>query len=114
MRTENNLKKQIKSTSKLKIDYKQVVYMAADINYTMVYFKNGVSKMFAYTLKKFEENLAIRESFKRIHRGYLVNQLFVEAWQKRQVMLVGGYKLPISRRINYHQIKCQYQSQGLV
>jgi DNA-binding LytR/AlgR family response regulator len=89
---------QIKTTTKLKVDFDQVVYMAADINYTTLFFKNGKTEVYAYTLKAFENNNGINSHFKRIHKGYMVNDNYVEAWQKRQVLLLGGGKLPISRR----------------
>ena len=94
----NSIQKQVKTTIKLKVDFNQVVYMEGAVNYTTLYFKNGEKEIFAYTLKAFETNSNINQQFKRIHKAYLVNGLYVEDWQRRQVLLVGGGKLPIARR----------------
>ena len=94
----NTIKKQIKSTTSLKVNFDQVVYMEGAVNYTTLYFKNGEKEIFAYTLKAFETNSNINQQFKRIHKAYLVNGFYVEDWQRRQVLLIGGGKLPIARR----------------
>lgn len=94
----NPMQKQIKTTAHLKVDFDQVIFMQGAINYTTLFYKNGKTEVFAYTLKVFEANVKINEQFKRIHKAYLVNGHYVSDWQKRQVLLVGGGKLPIARR----------------
>ncbi len=94
----NPTQKQIRTTTKLKVDFDQVMYMVGAVNYTTLYFNNGRKEIFAYTLKIFEKNEAIMEQFKRIHKAYLVNGKYVADWQRRQVLLIGGGRLPIARR----------------
>ena len=89
-------KKQIKTTTNLKVDFSQVVYLQSDINYTELFFVNGKREIFAYTLKLFEAKL--NESFIRIHRSYLVNKQFVEVINRQGLRLVSGDYLPVSRR----------------
>lgn len=40
----------------------------------------------------------LRGQFFRIHRGYLVNFSYVEGYDRAEVMLINGERLPLSKR----------------
>jgi DNA-binding LytR/AlgR family response regulator len=90
--------KQIRKSDYLGIDFREVVYLASDINYTFVHFQNGEHRLHAYTLKIFEEYLAKSANFIRIHRKFLVNQEYRELKSGNLIKLVNGGYLPIAKR----------------
>jgi DNA-binding LytR/AlgR family response regulator len=95
MENKNNYK-QVRNASNLKIDFNQVIYLQANVNYTKLHYVNNKTEIFAYTLGLFEAQLGI--SFIRIHKAFLVNRQFIALKKQRKVMLLSGEFLPIARR----------------
>ena len=60
----NSTDKLGKNALKQYIDFDQVMYLVASINYTTLYYSNGRKEIFAYTLKTFEQNDALNLQFK--------------------------------------------------
>jgi two-component system, LytTR family, response regulator len=78
----------------------EIKYLEAEINYTKVYFANGLIKKSGYTLMRFEELLKQNTMYKRIHRAFIVNMNFVENidLKAQNIAIANGPTLQISRR----------------
>ena len=96
MKTKNTLK--ILEPAKLLAPLEEVAHFTADVNYTHIYYKNGESQIFSYTLKRFDDLLKPTGNFIRIHRSHLVNKAQIRQYRKREVVLKSGEVLPVSRR----------------
>jgi DNA-binding LytR/AlgR family response regulator len=79
-------------------NFTEVLYLAADINYTTIYYKNGAYHVVPYTLRRFEEHLAPYQNFVRIHRAFIINKNYVADASPTEVMLSTGLWLPVARR----------------
>jgi DNA-binding LytR/AlgR family response regulator len=78
------------------INYKEVSYLASEINYTKIHFLEQRPQLFPFTLKRFEENL--KDDFIRIHRGFLVNRNYILEANNNEVHMQCGAVLPVARR----------------
>ncbi len=77
-----------------------ILYIIADVNYSVIHIKNQGRLIVSRTLKSFEELLDVNQFF-RIHKSYLVNSKYVTQVVKKEqhcVKLEGGEELPIARR----------------
>ncbi len=88
-------------SSRKNLDYKTVSYFSADVNYTKVHFIGGGSRVFSYTIKRFEEILANNPNFVRIHKAYLVNKNCIVEIGDSELFMCCGKRLPIARRRRY-------------
>ncbi len=80
------------------LDFNNIAYLSADINYTTVHFANGQRSFFSYTMKRFEEILAENTDFIRIHKAYLINKNYIAEMSEYEVLMCCGKQLPIARR----------------
>jgi DNA-binding LytR/AlgR family response regulator len=82
-----------------RVQPKDIVLLRADINYTVVYYKNGQSTLVATTLKSLESRFK-SFGFYRTHKSYLVNLEFISAYneQNKQVEMLTQLKATVSRR----------------
>lgn len=80
------------------IDFNKVAYLQADVNYTDVFFVQGVNMKFPVTLKRFEEFLFSNENFIRIQRGVIINKKNIKWANEYEVFLTVGKLIPVSRR----------------
>ncbi len=84
-----------------KIPLHDIVYLEANLNYTIIHLKDGKVRLSAQTLL-FHVNNYLDESFIRIHRTFCVNKNHIAGFDKPQspkyLLLNGGTKLTISRR----------------
>ncbi|RDU21888.1 LytR/AlgR family response regulator transcription factor [Anaerosacchariphilus polymeriproducens] len=89
------------------IRQKDIVYITAIRNGTLVYCKNE-TLVAKYTLKEFEERLN-QELFYRCHRNTIVNISFID-WIDEKIILFGGYKVKCSqrRKAELKQLYTQY------
>lgn len=75
------------------------MFLEGDINYTKVYFKNGLTKTSCHTLIRHQEKL---NSFIRTSKKYLVNPFHIKGYSKAgnyaQIELKNGHNIPVSRR----------------
>ncbi|MCR9065604.1 MAG: LytTR family transcriptional regulator [Cytophagales bacterium] len=104
MKTKTSSKKP--EPAKLLAPLEEVAHFTADVNYTHIYYKNGESQLFSYTLKRFDDLLRPTGNFIRIHRSHLVNKAQIRQYRKREVVLKNGEILPISRRKQIRKTKC--------
>ncbi|MCM1385799.1 MAG: LytTR family DNA-binding domain-containing protein [Bacillus sp. (in: Bacteria)] len=72
-----------------------IYYMESRNHKVVLYLKEREIEYYA-KIGDLEEELA--GQFYRIHRGYLVNLAYVEGYDKSEVMLTNGNRLPLSKR----------------
>ncbi len=86
-----------KTSSKVLIE--NVVMMKAYINYTVLYMKDGSTKLVTRTIKYFEQNLE-NQGFIRIHRSYVINPKYIVGYdsEKDILLMSNGQEVVISRR----------------
>lgn len=77
----------------------QILYCKAESNYCCIKRIDGFSKMATKTLKFVEEILPVN-SFKRVHKSYVINLNYVVRYNKanKEIELTNGEKLPVSFR----------------
>lgn len=90
-----------------------VIFFKADINYTVVYYENGKTKVIVKTLKYIEQELK-HHGFYRIHKSFLVNLKYInERPTGFSLELQNEFKLSIARRKMpglRRQLKSKYQN----
>lgn len=72
-----------------------IYYLESRNHKIVLHLKEGESEYYA-KIGVLEEEL--RGQFYRIHRGYLVNLACVEGYDKTEVMLINGDRLPLSKK----------------
>lgn len=77
------------------IAWNDIYYLESRDHKVVIYTKEGEIEYYA-KLEGLETEL--QEQFYRIHRGYLVNLSYVDEYDKTEVRLANGDKLPLSRR----------------
>ena len=84
---------------KIRIPTYNIVMMEGNNKYTLFHLQNGKKKMYARTLRHFEEQMT-DESFIRCHRAFLVNPAFIIGYDKEasKLHMVNNLKASISRR----------------
>jgi two-component system LytT family response regulator len=77
----------------------QILYCKAESNYTCIKKIDGPTKVATKTLKYVEEILPAN-SFKRIHKSFVINLNYIVRYNKanREVELTNGEKIPVSFR----------------
>jgi two-component system LytT family response regulator len=77
----------------------QILYCRAESNYCCIKKIDGITKTASKTLKYIEEILPAN-SFKRIHKSYVINLNYVTRYHKanKEVELTNGERLPVSFR----------------
>jgi DNA-binding LytR/AlgR family response regulator len=75
-----------------------LVYLQAARNYTLLYFEDGSSEVYAKTLKLFEASLPA-EHFVRISKSYLIRRDYIRTHlSKSEILLQNGLRLKVARR----------------
>lgn len=75
-----------------------IVMIQAELNYSLVYLKDGTSIIVSICLKKLENRFAAFHSFARIHKSYLVNLDYFKSYHKGRLLLENDLTCVISRR----------------
>ncbi len=90
----------------------QILYCKAESNYCCIKRIDGFTKMATKTLKFVEEILPVN-SFKRIHKSYVINLNYVVRYNKinKEIELTNGEKLPVSFRKEEEFINAILQNQ---
>ena len=87
----------IDKTRTMSFKISEIVYIEGDRNYQKVVLKDGTSQNIRIQLGALEERL--REfGFIRIHKGYLLNHLFIRSIATDEVLLTNGTSLPMSKK----------------
>lgn len=72
-----------------------IYYIESRNHKVVLYLKEGKMEYYA-KIRDLEEEL--QGQFFRIHRGYLVNLAYIEGYDKTEVTLVNGDRLPLSKK----------------
>ena len=75
----------------------EIVYIEGDRNYQKIVLKDGASQNIRIPLGSLEERL-YKHGFVRIHKGYLVNYLYIRSIGNDEVLLTSGSSLPMSKK----------------
>lgn len=75
----------------------EIVYIEGDRNYQKVCLKDGNVQNVRIPLGSLEEKLKAH-GFIRIHKGYLLNYLYIRSMRTDEVLLTTGASLPISSK----------------
>ncbi len=82
------------------IELDNIIYLEADINYSLVYLKDSKPILVSKTLKEFQQLLAPEVEFIRIHQSYLINLNHVKKIIRTklpQVVMSNGDVVNVSR-----------------
>ena len=75
----------------------EIVYIEGDRNYQKIVLKDGQSQNIRIKLGSLEEKLA-KYGFIRVHKGYLLNHLYIRSIMGDEVLLTTGKSLPMSKK----------------
>lgn len=78
-----------------RIDFIDILYLESSVNYVTIYTTTGKYAKKISLNRILRENL--NECFIRIHHRYIINKLFIDAFNLKEVTLKNGITLPISR-----------------
>ena len=78
-----------------------IIYLEADINYSIFHFENGKKLTSSFTLKYYESKNGINH-FLRIHRSYLLNPVYIACIFKQgknsYIRMTNGKEIKVARR----------------
>ena len=79
----------------------EIVYLEADVNYTIFHFYDGKKIIMPTTLKRNADNENLRH-FLRVHRSFLLNPQYIIGLRKEgkkvSIQMINGKELSVSRR----------------
>jgi two-component system LytT family response regulator len=75
-----------------------IVMIQAEINYSLIFLKNGNKVIVSTCLKKLENRFAIIQSFARVHKSYLVNLNYLKSCHEGYFLLENDLTCAVSRR----------------
>ena len=76
---------------------KEIVYIEGDRNYQKIVLKDKTSQNVRVPLGVLEDKLR-EHGFLRIHKGYLVNYLYIRSIESEEVYLTTGISLPMAKK----------------
>jgi DNA-binding LytR/AlgR family response regulator len=84
---------------KIRIPVQNIIMLEGQSNYSIFHLKHGRQRIYAHTIRYFEAQL-LAQQFIRVHRGFLVNPLFIIGYDKKKnaLNLHNSLKVTISRR----------------
>ncbi len=75
-----------------------IMYISADINYSVIHLTNGRSILVSTTLGKIEKRLFEFKNLVRVHKSFVVNTAYLQKIYSYQVELKNGVFCKVSRR----------------
>ncbi len=89
----------VNQKQKIRIPTDNIIMLEGISNYTLFHLQNGKKKLYARSIRHFEEKL-IGENFIRIHRGFLVNSSCIVGYDKMEnkLQMENNLEASISRR----------------
>jgi two-component system LytT family response regulator len=79
----------------------EIVYLEANVNYTIYHYYNGKKSISTTTLKQHADKENLRH-FLRVHRSFLLNPEYIiglrKDGKKVSIQMVNGKELSVSRR----------------
>lgn len=83
--------------SVINIDINEIMYVEGNKNYQTIYLKDGTMMDVRLSMGDLETNLS-KKGFIRIHKGYLVNYIYIRKIVKNDVILLNNKILPLARK----------------
>ena len=87
----------VDKTKTVSFKIKEIVYIEGDRNYQKVVLKDKTSQNIRVAMGSLEEKLR-EHGFIRIHKGYLLNYLYIRSITNDEVYLTTGLSLPMSKK----------------
>jgi two-component system, LytTR family, response regulator len=89
----------VNQKQKIRIPVQNIIMLEGFANYTLIHLQNGTQKLYAHTLRHFEELLS-EENFIRVHRGFLINPCCIVHFDKHENILYldNNLEVSVSRR----------------
>ena len=87
----------VDKTKTVSFKIKEIVYIEGDRNYQKVVLKDKTSQNIRVAMGLLEEKLS-DHGFIRIHKGYLLNYLYIRSIANDEVYLTTGISLPMSKK----------------
>ena len=87
----------VDKTKTVSFKISEIVYIEGDRNYQKVVLKDGTYQNIRVQLGSLEEKLKTY-GFIRIHKGYLLNHLYIRSITSDEVLLTTGSSLPLSKQ----------------
>ncbi len=78
------------------IDSNNIIFLEAKGKFTIIHFLDQ-SDIITYHLLKWYGNHLVEPYFFRCHNSYLINNSFVNCYSGKEVVMVEGSKVPLSR-----------------
>jgi DNA-binding LytR/AlgR family response regulator len=82
-------------------EHETVVYLEADINYTIFHLSDGKKIVSSFTLKKHDKDYC-KKGFLRVNKSFLLNPNFIKNYEQEgkiaYISLINGTQIPVSRR----------------
>lgn len=81
------------------VEMNDIIMLEAEGAYTQVYLNNQSKLLVSRKIKFFEDMLAKRKNFFRIHRSYLVNLNYIKKYNRSESIVITdiGQSLPVSK-----------------
>ena len=98
----------VDKTKTVSFKIKEIVYIESDRNYQKVVLKDKTSQNIRVAMGSLEEKLR-EHGFIRIHKGYLLNYLYIRSIASDEVYLTTGISLPMSKK-RREEIMKQYMA----
>ena len=98
----------IDKTKTFSFKVNEIVYIEGDRNYQKVVLKDKSSQNIRVAMGQLEEKLR-EHGFIRIHKGYLLNYLYIRSIATDEVYLTTGISLPMSKK-RREEIMKQYMT----
>jgi DNA-binding LytR/AlgR family response regulator len=77
---------------------KDVAYFEADVNYTIIHYAVGNTKMVATTIGHIQDRLGEESGFIRPNRSFLINLDYIDSLRLGKLFLQNDMKVSIARR----------------
>ena len=87
----------VDKTKMVSFNIGEIVYIEGDRNYQRVVLRNGTEQNIRVSMGSLEERLN-PYGFIRIHKGYLLNYLYIRSITSDEVVLTSGKILPMSKK----------------
>lgn len=88
----------IKVGGRTRLFTEDVAYFEADLNYTIIHFNLGKTKIVATTLGIIQNRIYPKDTFVRANRKFLINLEYIDNFSQGNLFLQNELQIHISRR----------------
>jgi len=102
----------IQLKNKQVIHLNKVIYIKSDGHYAEFFCIDNNKRIISRSSLKELSSILPVALFVRVHRSYIINLNYVEKFNKQQVILHNGIKIPLSRNINLNDYIAKIHSKN--